>query len=138
MIILATNLRSLPSLLAVVLVQAVVHAGEPVRLIAHRGGVVNESIIENNRAAGPSGELLVRRLENGKASVRPTAAGIGVAPATLHTSLTNRSKRPMSNKLAGLMSHGRRRYAGSTFTTSVLSASRNRRKSPNTSTLSCS
>lgn len=46
-----STLRLLPSLLAVVLIQAAVQATEPVRLIAHRGGVVDESIIENNRAA---------------------------------------------------------------------------------------
>lgn len=42
---------SLPSLMALLLVQASLPAAEPVQLIAHRGGVVNESIIENNLAA---------------------------------------------------------------------------------------
>lgn len=45
-----STLRLSASLPAVVLIAAV-PATEPVRLIAHRGGVVNESIIENNRAA---------------------------------------------------------------------------------------
>ena len=44
------------------------------------------------------------------------------------TSLTFRSWRPMSNRLAGLMSHGRHRYTGSTITTSTSSTPRNRRK----------
>ena len=51
MIDLASDLRLPSSLLALVLIQATMEAAEPVRLIAHRGGVVNESIIENNRAA---------------------------------------------------------------------------------------
>src|SRR5262245_11475914 len=48
---LASRLRFLPSLLSLVLLPAAVHAAEPVRLIAHRGGVVNDLIIENNRSA---------------------------------------------------------------------------------------
>ncbi|MBL8848876.1 MAG: hypothetical protein JNG89_04300 [Planctomycetaceae bacterium] len=44
-------LRGLPSLTAILLVNGALTAAEPLRLIAHRGGVVNESIIENNRAA---------------------------------------------------------------------------------------
>ena len=43
--------QRLPTFLALMLVQSSVPAAEPVRLIAHRGGVVNESIIENNLAA---------------------------------------------------------------------------------------
>ncbi|MFO1094875.1 MAG: glycerophosphodiester phosphodiesterase family protein [Planctomycetaceae bacterium] len=45
------NVRLLPLLLALVLVHTALPAAEPLRLIAHRGGVVNESIIENNLAA---------------------------------------------------------------------------------------
>lgn len=72
----ARNLDLMPSFLAAVFVAAAVQATEPVRLIAHRGGVVNESIIENNRAAIE--EAVKRGYWMVEADIQPSSDGVPI------------------------------------------------------------